>query len=61
MFFVAVFSLFALAVHGQTESITGKVVDEKSRPIVDAMIKELGTNNGVFTQDDLQMELVIHI
>lgn len=44
--------LFSVVAVAQTKTITGKVVDEKSQPVVGAVIKEKGTSNGAIAGPD---------
>jgi TonB-linked SusC/RagA family outer membrane protein len=43
---------FTTVTYAQTRTITGKVVDEKSQPIVGAVVKEKGTSNGAIANPD---------
>jgi TonB-linked SusC/RagA family outer membrane protein len=44
--------LFSTVSIAQTRTITGKVVDQKSQPVVGAVVKEKGTSNGAIAGED---------
>ncbi|MEY2923951.1 MAG: hypothetical protein RLZZ337_491 [Bacteroidota bacterium] len=43
---------FTTAMYAQTRTVTGKVIDEKSQPVVGAVVKEKGTSNGAIVDPD---------
>ncbi len=49
---VCVMLLFSAESFAQTRTITGKVTDEKSQPVVGAVVKEKGTSNGAIAGGD---------
>ena len=49
---ICLVSLFTPSLHAQSRSVTGKVIDEKSQPVMGAVVKEKGTKNGTVTGED---------
>ena len=44
--------IFSVIANAQSRSITGTVVDQKSQPVIGAVIKEKGTRNGAIAGID---------